>query len=224
MSPAAEIRRGLPERMRGQAGDLLEEAFGEKNRVVIPDAGKRVAFLRRTIDAAHVLVAGDGDELLGLAGLASRDAPYAGGLLDLGWDPRPHVDLLGWVGAAWAVWGMRLAEHRPAADELYLDGLAVVPWARGQGIGTRLLAEVVDIARGHGKRVVRLDVVDTNHRARAFYERLGFHLVSGDGLLSQPRHPRFGAILRMERPTLDGPGSDELRRPPRSGADAAPGR
>lgn len=198
MIPDVEVRRGLPEGLRGQAGDLLEEAFGEKNRAAIPDAAKRVVFLRRAIDARHVVIAARRDELLGLAGLSSRDEAHAGGLLDLGWDPRAHVDLLGWMGAAWAVWGLRLGQHRPASDELYLDGLAVVPRARGQGIGTRLLTEVMGIAREHGKGVVRLDVVDTNHRARALYERLGFRVVGGSGLGYGQRWTGFGAILTME--------------------------
>jgi ribosomal protein S18 acetylase RimI-like enzyme len=186
--------------MRRQAGDLLEEAFGQKNRVAVPDAAKRVAFMRRAIDARHVIVAARGDELLGLAGLSSRGAPYAGGLLDLGWDPRPHVDLLGWLGAAWAVWGMRMAEHRPKPDELYLDGIAVVPRARGQGIGTHLLTEVASTAGELGKRFVRLEVVDTNPRARALYERLGFHVTGDTPFGHAQRWTGFSAIISMELP------------------------
>ena len=104
--------------------------------------------------------------------MSSKGAPYSGGLLGDSWDIRPHRDLLGWLGAMWAVWGTRMADHRPKADELYVDGIAVSPDARGLGIGTRLLHETAAIARTNGKEFVRLDVIDTTPRARALYERV----------------------------------------------------
>ena len=53
-------------------------------------------------------------------------------------------------------------------------GIAVGETARGAGVGSALLAEILAIARRAGKRAVRLDVVDTNPRAKALYLRCGF--------------------------------------------------
>ena len=171
--PDIVVELGLPEALRPQAVEIFEEAFGSKMRTAIGDQRERMAFMRRAYQADNVIIARDDGRLLGLAGLSSRGAPYDGGLLGSSWDPRPYRDLLGWVGATWAVWGLRMSERRPKDDELYLDGIAVAPEARGLGVGTRLLDETTRLARAHGKRFVRLDVIDTHPRALAHYERVG---------------------------------------------------
>jgi GNAT superfamily N-acetyltransferase len=61
---------------------------------------------------------------------------------------------------------------------LWLDQLYVFPSMVGQGIGTRLLAEVVSNARFP----IHLHCFAENTRARAFYERRGFVAIAfGDG-------------------------------------------
>jgi ribosomal protein S18 acetylase RimI-like enzyme len=70
-------------------------------------------------------------------------------------------------------------------DHLYLSRIELLPDAQGRGLGTAVVGELL---RG---RMVRLRVFANNVRARAFYERLGFTVVSDDereGRLSM-RHP-----------------------------------
>ncbi len=55
-----------------------------------------------------------------------------------------------------------------------MDGIAVSSDHRGQGIGTGLLAKLKDFGLRNGYDLIRLDVVDTNDRARDLYLRLGF--------------------------------------------------
>ena len=55
-----------------------------------------------------------------------------------------------------------------------MDGIFVEPAARGQGVGTALLNAIEVHCAHQGLRQIRLDVIDTNPRARALYERLGF--------------------------------------------------
>jgi ribosomal protein S18 acetylase RimI-like enzyme len=80
------------------------------------------------------------------------------------------------------------------AGEVY--GLYVAPDRWGAGVGSELLrAAFGDLAR-LGRREVRLEVVEANARARAFYERIGFE---ADG----PGGPFYGAPqlrLRMDLP------------------------
>jgi ribosomal protein S18 acetylase RimI-like enzyme len=202
------IERGLPEHLREQAVSLFEEAFGEKMRIAVRDRTVRMAFKSRAYDARHVVIARRGDRLLGMVGLSTRSGAFAGGLMDVGWDPRAYRDLLGWLGAAWAVWGLHLSDHRPKDDELYVDGLAVAATERSQGIGTRLLDEVTGIAREQAKRYVRLHVVDTNPRARALYERLGFTVTRVQSFRYKQRLIGFGAMISMERRVDGGQGAD----------------
>ena len=54
--------------------------------------------------------------------------------------------------------------------------LAVRPQAQGQGIGVRLLAEVVAFARQQNADLLTLNTQAYNHRAQMLYEKFGFLL------------------------------------------------
>ncbi len=199
------IQLGLPEHLRWAGVILFDDAFGDKLRIAIPDRERRLAFMARVLSGQHAVVARRGDDLLGMLGLSSGGGRYHGGLLDVTWDPRPYRDLLGLRGSLRAVLGLRFAEHHPAADELYVDGVAVAPAERGEGIGTRLLQEAVTVAREDGLRWLRLHVVDTNPRAQALYERLGFRVARVEKTRPLERWLGYGAIISMELPVA---GSD----------------
>lgn len=63
---------------------------------------------------------------------------------------------------------------RTVPDELYVDGVAVVDEMRGNGIGSRLFDLLERIALKRGIRTISIEVINTNPRAKALYERLGF--------------------------------------------------
>jgi ribosomal protein S18 acetylase RimI-like enzyme len=69
-----------------------------------------------------------------------------------------------------------LVTRQEADDHIQLLQLFLLPEAQGRGIGSSVLAKVLDEAdRTH--RSVALRVLKSNPRARAFYERHGFALV-----------------------------------------------
>lgn len=70
--------------------------------------------------------------------------------------------------------GLALLHHACGSDELYVDGIAVATEMRGKGIGSRLLHMLERAAREKGIKTISLEVVDSNPRAQALYERLGF--------------------------------------------------
>jgi ribosomal protein S18 acetylase RimI-like enzyme len=78
----------------------------------------------------------------------------------------------------------------------------------GQGIGTKLLAAVVDAARGAGCSRVQLLTTNNNLRALAFYQKRGFRLVGlRPGAIDEERK------LKPSMPTVDANGlpiRDEL--------------
>ncbi|WP_281858820.1 GNAT family N-acetyltransferase, partial [Litoreibacter halocynthiae] len=81
--------------------------------------------------------------------------------------------------------------ERDLADgQLLMDGIFVDVAARGKGVGTALLDAIIEQARDAGCHDVRLDVIDTNPRARALYERQGF-VASGE-VDAWPLHRVFG--------------------------------
>lgn len=61
--------------------------------------------------------------------------------------------------------------HEP---NIYIDSLAVSDQAEGLGIGSRLLERVEEIAQEQGIKILSLQVVGTNTRARRLYQKMGF--------------------------------------------------
>ncbi|VAW23323.1 hypothetical protein MNBD_ALPHA11-2358, partial [hydrothermal vent metagenome] len=83
----------------------------------------------------------------------------------------------GFFSALWRTVFLLVLEREIESDVLLMDGIAVTPDQRGNGIGSKLLDAIADHARQNGYKIVRLDVIDNNPRARALYERKGFELI-----------------------------------------------
>jgi GNAT superfamily N-acetyltransferase len=67
--------------------------------------------------------------------------------------------------------------------------LLVEPWARGHGLGGRLVDTCIQAARRAGCHTLTLWTNDVLDAARRLYERAGFRLVKTD------RHRSFGKTL-----------------------------
>lgn len=60
--------------------------------------------------------------------------------------------------------------------QVHLVRIAVLPEDRGQGIGVRLMADIVDFARSCKAHVITLNTQEYNTHARQLYEWFGFRL------------------------------------------------
>jgi ribosomal protein S18 acetylase RimI-like enzyme len=81
------------------------------------------------------------------------------------------------------------------AGLVYLMAMWVHPALRGSGAADALVTEHLAWAYAAGARLVRLDVIATNERARRLYERHGFRLTG----LQTMRDADGRVELRMER-------------------------
>jgi ribosomal protein S18 acetylase RimI-like enzyme len=162
------LQHGLPGDQRRAAAELYWQAFGGKlGRVLGPDAAA-LTYLERVIREDHVFVALQDGRLVGLAGFKTAEGSFAGGTVD---DLRA---VYGRAGAMWRGTVLRLLGRDVDNARFLMDGICVTGNARGQGIGSRLVEAICAEARRRGFAEVRLDVIDTNWRAKALYERLGF--------------------------------------------------
>jgi DNA-binding MarR family transcriptional regulator/N-acetylglutamate synthase-like GNAT family acetyltransferase len=74
-------------------------------------------------------------------------------------------------------------------DTARLRLLLVEPWARGHGLGARLVDACIEAARKGGYRILTLWTNDVLTEAKRLYERAGFQLVKSE------RHRSFGQSL-----------------------------
>ncbi|MEQ8291004.1 MAG: GNAT family N-acetyltransferase [Roseovarius sp.] len=176
---------GFDRAERPHAAHLFWQAFRGKLGAVLAPEDKALSFLSAALHPDFAISARDPDgRLLGLAGVKTA----RGGLVGGGW--RDLARVYGWPGALWRGGALSLLERQVRPDTLLMDGIFVAEDARGRGVGSALLGAVKARAAEDGKSSVRLDVIDSNPRARALYERHGF--VAGDVTHIGPLHHLFG--------------------------------
>ncbi|MEU6999933.1 GNAT family N-acetyltransferase [Nonomuraea sp. NPDC046570] len=125
----------------------------------------------------------DGERLREVRLRALAEAPDAFGSTyekDAAHPPEKWAERLANPGSAWfaavdggadvgLVCGLE-EEH----GHVHLLSMWVAPEARGRGLGSRLVDEVISWARGRGAEEIGLWAVDQNHTARALYTGKGF--------------------------------------------------
>lgn len=169
---------GFAEAERAALARLFWQAFGPKlGRVLGPDA-RAEAYVARALRPDHALVARDRrGAILGVAGFRTGTGSF------LSRDRAALRAVYGPAGGALRSAALALAVADTDNVRFLTDGIAVAPAARGQGVGSALVAALIAEARRRGHAEIRLDVVAGNHRARALYERLGFAPAGGGASL-----------------------------------------
>ena len=166
------FRRGLPDRYRSSAASLYDEAFGPKFSVAVRSDEKRLSLLKDCFVPEYVIVAMTDNKLIGIAGFHTTKGSLTGGITY-----RNLVSRLGFFRGSRAALIFSLYERKPVPKEFLMDCIAVHGDFRGKGIGSKLLDEIARYARENEYHRVRLDVIDTNPRARKLYELKGFKAV-----------------------------------------------
>lgn len=190
------VTKGFGAQERARVARLYWQAFGGKlGRVMGPDA-RALRFVEQVLSPSHALCARNGaGRLLGVAGFKTP----AGALVGGGYPELRRV--YGRWGALWRGTLLGLLERDVDNDRFLVDGIFVAEEARGLGVGTALLRAVTQEARKRGYDEVRLDVIDSNPRARALYEREGFRAV-GEARMGLLRLVfGFARATTMVRPT-----------------------
>lgn len=195
MNQPITVLTGLPAELRGEAVAIYWQAFGGKlGRVLGPEERAR-EFLLETMSSRNCLVAVSPEgQLLGIAGYKTAQGAFTGG------SPALLRRIYGRWGAFWRQGLLRLLESDIDNRRFLVDGICVQREHRGQGVGTALMQGLCAEARQRGYSAIRLDVIDTNWRARALYERMGFIAVS-DNPIGWLRHVfGFDAAITMVKP------------------------
>ncbi|MBF2759252.1 MAG: GNAT family N-acetyltransferase [Ectothiorhodospiraceae bacterium AqS1] len=187
-------RIGFADEDRRRSAWIYDDAFGEKTGIAIPDKERRLAVLAEGFEPSLAIAAIHRGRIVGLAGFHHRGKSLTGGIAVSILRRR-----LGWMGMFRAIAVFAFFERKPAPDELLMDGIAVDPTMRGQGIGTGLLEALFVHAEALGYRRIRLDVVDANEGAYRLYRRLGFFVIKKENLAWIEKIIGFSQVMRMEK-------------------------
>jgi ribosomal protein S18 acetylase RimI-like enzyme len=163
------LHKGLPPHLRPEAIRLYWQAFGGKLGTVMGPDAKAFRFLDRVLREDHCIYAIDAEgKLLGMVGFKTPEGSFAGGAI------ADILAVYGLLGSAWRLPLLWMLESDTDNARFLLDGICVTREARGQGIGTALLAAIEAEAQARGYPAIRLDVIDSNFRAKALYARKGY--------------------------------------------------
>ncbi|MFF8670201.1 GNAT family N-acetyltransferase [Streptomyces sp. NPDC015242] len=201
-SRAVTCRRGVPEGGEKEVAALYWEAFGRKLGPALdpPDAGR--AFIAAHLHHDRGVTALVDGAVVGVAGYQLGRRALTGGKV------RDVLSAYGLLRGLRRLAVLALFERTPEKGELVMDGIAVDASHRGGGIGSLLLRQVAAVAAENGCRRIRLDVIDTNPRARALYERHGFVARHTEQTPYLRRLLGFGAVTTMYRPVTDADRTD----------------
>ncbi|WP_305856409.1 GNAT family N-acetyltransferase [Balneatrix alpica] len=166
---AIHVARGWDLSSSLLVAELYEEAFGLKFCRAIPDKNKRLNVLSKSFVPDYSFAAFSDKKLVGLAGFKVASGSLTGGIGATG-----LIEQLGFLEGLWACFVFSLFEREPEERELVMDGIAVDSEFRGQGIGSLLLDQIITYAKENNFESIRLDVIDSNPRARKLYESKGF--------------------------------------------------
>jgi ribosomal protein S18 acetylase RimI-like enzyme len=90
---------------------------------------------------------------------------------------KPGLEIIGQLFIQWNSSDFRLADGFRRG---YFYSLRVKSEYRGRGLGTQLLRTAEDILCNRKMETASIGVEKTNPRARALYERLGYHVIGED--------------------------------------------
>ncbi len=171
------ISVGFSDTERPIIATLYWEAFAAKLHYVLGPKEKALQFLCAQLDPRFALVAREtGGEVLGVAGFKTSQGALIGG------EMHDLAAAYGWLSSLWRGPLLTLVERDLADDILLMDGICVASNARSMGVGSALLQAIKVEAANQKLSAIRLDVIDSNPRARALYERQGFEAIGTEHL------------------------------------------
>ncbi len=193
--PNFDIEAGLRPEHLDLAVDGYWDAFSQKLLYPLGPKAKALKFLRIVIDADHAISAvSKGGDFLGVAGFKTNNGAFVGGTF------QDMVHVYGGASSILRAGLVGILERSVEPGTLLMDGIFVKASARGLGVGSALLDAIQSHAEACNYDRIRLDVIDSNPRARALYERRGFKGTTQEtlGLLK----PVFGfsSALKMVKP------------------------
>ena len=158
----------LPDDFKVSAIRLYFNSLKEKLEPILGSDGRAQEALASNIATDKCIVAICNGKLVGIMGIQTNKRGFVNPNL------KTMVRIYGNFGGILRMGGLAILHHTIGTDELYVDGVAVASEMRGKGIGSHLFELLEQAVLKKRIKTISLEVIDTNPRAKALYERLGF--------------------------------------------------
>ncbi len=166
----------LPDDLKDEAVALILDLLGEKFEPVLGKGERAHQVMVKGLDPVQCIVAVCRGKLAGILAIQEGDKSLMNpGLASL-------IRGYGILGGLFRLAGLWMLYHSPDPDELYVDGVVVAKSFQGKGLGSGLFTALEKRARDQGMKKITLEVIDTNPRALALYNRLGFTEVATEDI------------------------------------------
>jgi len=192
--PHITIQYTFPNNQSATVARLYYQAFQQKLAPIFRDDDKALALLTCAMNPDYAYVAMYDGNVVGVAGF--KDSK--GNLVDA--KAEHFTDNFGFFGGWWRIFALMILDRELEDGILLMDGLAVDASMRGQGLGTKLLDAIIAHGKDNQYNSIRLDVVDTNPRAKQLYERKGFVATKTESYPFFERIFGFGGATTMLYP------------------------
>jgi len=163
-----EIGFGVPSDQESRVAEIFYEAFGHKFTRVFGSAEVGVPLISKYFRDDRIVVALEDGLVAGFAGLLVEGKGF------IYMSVRQFVREFGLGVFKTIFFGWMFLFERARQHEVLVESLAVTERHRGKGIGSRLVAYIINYAQANGCKQVRLAVVGSNKGARRLYEKIGF--------------------------------------------------
>ena len=177
------------------AVELYFNSLKEKLEPILGSDERAKKLLAKSVAADQCIAAVHEGKIIGILGVQTKDGGFVNPSL------KTMTSIYGKIGGVIRLAGLALLYHHTKTGEVYVDGVAVHPAMRGKGIGTKLLEVLESKALEKQMKVITLDVIDTNPKAKALYKRLGFIEIKKEDIRPLNRFIKlpFKSVTFMEK-------------------------
>lgn len=169
---AVELRFGVPENQKLKVASIIYDAFGSKFNKFYGNKNKVVEYISKSLRNDRTIISLKNGMTVGFVGLEHNKKSF------IEPDLKQTFHIFGLASpVAILITKLFVLANKTKPQEMHLESIAVSKTERGKGIGSKLLQFVLNHARSKGFSQIKLEVVNTNPRARQLYESFGFEEV-----------------------------------------------
>jgi ribosomal protein S18 acetylase RimI-like enzyme len=163
-----QLKWGIPDNLRLATATLIFDTCINKFRYTLNPRKKGIQFIASSLESEYGLIALRDGNLVGVAGAKTSEGELFQ-IRFITWIRTYHIRAIQSFLVGFPFW-----YKRRESGVIILTNLAIVESARGQGVGTQMVMEFIRYGKHQGYHAVKLEVINSNIRAKTLYERLGF--------------------------------------------------